>query len=560
MSDEDLSIREQLRSLSRVYWIANWMELVERFAYYGVRVMLPLFMVASFESGGPQLTHVQKGAIYGVWALVQSFIPIFTGSFADRYGYKRTIFASTVLKIAGYLVMGYTLELATMAAGQPLADARAAGTDHAYGIFYAGAMLLAFGTAIFKPGVQGLIANQLSKGSSSLGWGMFYQMVNVGGFIGPLLAGYLRILQFQYVFLLCAAGISLNFLALLTFKEPDHGAHDEATPRDLVRRALQGLLEPKLFFFTLSFAGFWLMFYQLFDILPNFINDWIDSRAPASLLQGVLGTSLVPLERGGHLTQEWIINVNALLISLFAFLVGYLTGKVHALTAIVLGIGVSALAILGLGQTMNGWWVIGMIALFSVGEMTASPTKHRYLASLAPPGREGQFMGYVNMTVGIGWSIGAVVAGELYQEGGDKRVLAKRYLVEEKGLSPDLWAEMKPDDFLPFVEKQLGLDSHGLRELLWSTYAPYAMWKIFFGIGIAAMVLILIYDRVTRAAAKNPEHGMNVNGRRWVQIALAPICLALASAVVLNFSAALLIILAMYIALFIASFVLPEEA
>ncbi len=83
------------------------MELVERFAYYGVRVVLPVFMVTAFEAGGPQLDHLQKGTIYSIWALVQSFVPIFSGGFADRYGYKLNIALSTVLKIIGYVLMGY---------------------------------------------------------------------------------------------------------------------------------------------------------------------------------------------------------------------------------------------------------------------------------------------------------------------------------------------------------------------------------------------------------------------------------------------------------------------
>ncbi|MBX5480757.1 MAG: MFS transporter [Myxococcaceae bacterium] len=192
---------QQLRSFGAVYWIANWMELVERFAYYGVRVVLPVFMVAAIESGGPQFTHVQKGTVYAIWALVQSFVPIFTGGFADRYGFKINIALSTILKIAGYLLMGYCIALAELFAGTPLAEARAAHADWTYEIFFAGAMLLATGTAIFKPGVQGLIAHQMPKRNASMGWGIFYQMVNIGGFIGPLLAGYLRILEWKYVFL-----------------------------------------------------------------------------------------------------------------------------------------------------------------------------------------------------------------------------------------------------------------------------------------------------------------------------------------------------------------------
>ncbi|MEM7235494.1 MAG: hypothetical protein AAF517_25195 [Planctomycetota bacterium] len=64
-------------------------------------------------------------------------------------------------------------------------------------------MLLALGTAVFKPGVQGLIAVRLPDKSSSLGWGLFYQVVNIGGFLGPLVAGYLRVLAWEHVFLTC---------------------------------------------------------------------------------------------------------------------------------------------------------------------------------------------------------------------------------------------------------------------------------------------------------------------------------------------------------------------
>ena len=147
-------------------------------------------------------------------------MPIFSGVFADRYGYKHAIAASTVLKIIGYLLMGFCIHIAESMAGMPLAEARAAGVDHTFVIFFAGAMFLAFGTAIFKPGVQGIIANQMPKSAASLGWGIFYQMVNIGGFIGPLIAGYLRVLEWEYVFLACSAGIALNFIPLFFFAGP----------------------------------------------------------------------------------------------------------------------------------------------------------------------------------------------------------------------------------------------------------------------------------------------------------------------------------------------------
>ena len=569
----------QLASFSWLYWIANWMELVERFAYYGVRVVLPTFMVATFAQGGPEFNHIQKGTIYAIWALVQSFVPIFTGGFADRYGYKANIALSTVLKIIGYMLMGYAIPIAEALCGMSLAEARPLGADRTYEIFFAGAMFLALGTAIFKPGLQGIIANQMPRKSAALGWALFYQMVNIGGFVGPAIAGALRVDDWTWVFLMCAAAISLNFIPLFLFREPEHkGSLSEKSFGQVFMDSARGLLEPRLFFFTLAFAGFWLMFYQLFDILPNFIDDWVDSRAVASALQAglggvaiahvlagvlagvallrflslratgaamkpmeiglwlaavagcavagsldtVLATSLsVPTINGGNLTQEWMINFNAFLISLFAFAIGYLTGRVRSLTAIIIGIGVSALAIYGLGLSMNGWLCLAMIGLFSFGEMSASPTKMRYLASIAPPGKEGSYMGYVNFTVGIGWSVGSILAGDLYQSGGDKRVLARQYLVEHAGIPKAEVAAVSQSDLLAFFEKTTGLDPWQTREVLWITYEPYSMWVIFTAIGVVSMIGILVYNLVTRAAAKRPQHPFNTHGHVWVRVALA---------------------------------------
>lgn len=564
MSEAELSrepFTQQLRSLGGVYWIANWMELVERFAYYGVRTVLPVFMVLAISDGGPELTHVQKGTIYSIWALVQSFVPIFTGGYADRYGYKLNIAISTGLKIVGYLLMGYCISIAQRLAGMPLAEARAAGSDLTYEIFFAGAMFLALGTAVFKPGLQGLIAHEMPDKSSSLGWGIFYQMVNIGGFLGPLIAGYLRVLEWEYVFLACAFGIALNFIPLMFFKEPERqGEADVRTVFELAVDAVKGLLEPRLFFFTIAFAGFWLMFYQLFDILPNFIDDWVDSRGAASVLVSLLSEGAVPTVNGGNLTQEWMINLNAGLISLFAFLVGYFTGRLRSLTAIVVGIAASAVGIYMLGMRMSGWWILGAIAVFSVGEMMASPTKMRYLASIAPPGRKGQYMGYVNMTVGIGWSIGSIVAGEWYQEKGDKVTLARRYLEEHAGVSSDRVAALDRGEVMAFFERTVDVDAWGARELLWNAYEPYSMWLLFTLIGLGSMLLLFIYDRITRRAADDPSFSFNTHGRRWVQAALGPIFVAMVAACYYSFSGALLVQASMFGLLLVSSFVFRDES
>ena len=100
-----VSLSAQLKDLDSRFWIVNTMEMFERLAYYGVRTVVPLYMVLSREEGGPELSHEQKGVIFAWWAGMQSVLPMFTGGYADRYGHKQTIAAAIVLKIIGYLMM-----------------------------------------------------------------------------------------------------------------------------------------------------------------------------------------------------------------------------------------------------------------------------------------------------------------------------------------------------------------------------------------------------------------------------------------------------------------------
>lgn len=494
-----LSLSAQLRTLDRVYWIANAMEMVERLAYYGLRTVLPIYMVLSVQKGGPEFTHVQKGEIFALWAAVQSFLPIFTGGYADRYGYKLTVAVSVAIKIAGYLVMGFTVPVAAWLTDG--GSATAPGHPAVYWTFLAGAALLAAGTAIFKPGLQGIIAVRLSAGNAGLGWALFYMLVNVGAFVGPYLASVMRLVEWRWVFVSCAAIVALNYLLLLTFREPERLTRELPSFLRVLWNSLIGIFEPRLGAFLVVFSGFWMMFHQLFDLLPNFITDWVDSgvivRSVVAPLFALAGAT-IPEEWNGQLPAEQIVNVNAGLIMCFAFAVGFLTGKVRSMTAMIAGILVSAVAVAGFSMSSAGPWVVLMIALFSFGEMAASPTKMRYVANIAPPGRTGLYLGYVNATQGIGWSIGSLVAGEMYQAGGDKVVLARRHLVEVLGRDAAGVEALPKDDVLPVLAAALRATPDATREVLWQTWHPERIWLWFAFVGIVSMVGMIAFDLITR--------------------------------------------------------------
>lgn len=511
----------QLKGFDRRFWIVNTMEMFERLAYYGLRTVLPIYMVLAYEEGGPQFTHVEKGSIFGWWAIVQSFLPVFTGGYADRFGYKLLVAWAIAIKVAGYLLMAYAIDVAVLFTGGASTVGQGPGGSWTYPVFFAGAMLLAAGTAIFKPGVQGILAATMAPQRASLGWSIFYQLVNIGGFLGPMIAGYLRVLEWRYVFVACAIIVSLNYLLLLTFKNPEKKAGEGFGDMGFVKvfvESFRGMLEPRLLAFTLLFAGFWLMFYQLFDILPNFIDDWVDSRSVLAFLDPVKGlfgfSDGWPAEWNGNLSQEYMINFNAGLISLFAFVVGYVTGRIHTLTSIVIGILISAGGTFMLGTTTDGWTVLFAIGIFSMGEMMASPKKLEYLASIAPPGKAGLYMGYANATVGLGWSVGSWLAGDMYDKGGDKVNLAIKHLTEVFKMDAEVVGAMKRTEVMPLLAEKLGVGLPEAQKVLWDTYAPHSMWTVFALIGLGSMVGLVIYDQVIKRvdAAKAAGGGPGAGG------------------------------------------------
>ncbi|MGZ3455401.1 MAG: hypothetical protein ACXVEF_37700, partial [Polyangiales bacterium] len=102
---KQLGLVASITTLGYVFWVVGGMEMVERLAYYGVKAVATLYAKDPVSKGGLGVTMSDFGTLLLVWALVQTILPVFTGGLSDRYGYKQTIFVSTIVKICGYLVM-----------------------------------------------------------------------------------------------------------------------------------------------------------------------------------------------------------------------------------------------------------------------------------------------------------------------------------------------------------------------------------------------------------------------------------------------------------------------
>ena len=83
-------VMTQLRGMDRNFWVANLIEAGERLAFFGVRAVLPLYMVGTTGSS-LGLSYSEKGVIYMIWALLQCLIPMVSGGYTDAYGYKKSM-------------------------------------------------------------------------------------------------------------------------------------------------------------------------------------------------------------------------------------------------------------------------------------------------------------------------------------------------------------------------------------------------------------------------------------------------------------------------------------
>lgn len=462
----------QLAALPRAFWMLNLMEMFERLAYYGVRVVIPIYIAQADEIHGLHFSQAQKGLIFTLWALVQTGVPIFSGGFADRYGYKKTIAVSIAIKIAGYLLMA---------------------TQRGFWPFTIGCLVLAFGTAIFKPGVWGSMQRTMNKENSSIGWGMFYMLVNVGGFLGPPLAHYLYGFSWPTVFFGCAVIVSVNFLMLLTYPSVDAGGTKSNGFLATTWLTFSNLFNLRLIVFILIMSGFWLMFMQLFDLLPNFIVDWVDSSAIVKSLH-LPATFTTQTPRGPMVAQEWMINLDSFLIILFVVWISHLVSRMRRVHSIFIGIVIASAGLLAAGFTMSGVSCLLGIALFAVGEMLSSPKMNDYLGIIAPEDKKGLYMGYANMPTAIGWAYGSFLAGDLYGKVGEKAGLALRWLREHGGVP----AGVDRTGAMEAVQRATHLDPSAATALLWSTYQPYRVWYPFVAVGFASAIGIFLYARWVR--------------------------------------------------------------
>jgi len=410
------------------FWVANLSEIFERLSYYGAFASLAIYLQERLN-----FSTEQTGTLTGIFGGMVWFLAIFGGAVADRLGFRRALASAYLILSVAYFLIG-SIGSAWLA---PIRNAVPIG-------LFVGCILIlpALGISMVKPCVVGTTARASQPNVRTLGYSIYYTMVNIGGAAGPLVASWAHAhLGVENVYRVAALSVfAMFFVVLLFFREP-RKAGDQPPPSiaevarnfsvvlgnarlvlpvllialilrialwfypafhlpvliwiGLAILVLSGI--SRFMWFLLLFTGYWVVFWQQYISLPGYIHRYINPHADVELILITDGVTVICL----------------------TLAVNYLTRKIPPFQAVILGTVITSLAWVILALHPSLWAAVLSLFVLALGEITQQPPYYDYISRLAPPGQQGTYMGFAFLPIGIGSLIGGWFGGKLMHHYGE---------------------------------------------------------------------------------------------------------------------------------------------
>lgn len=420
-------LQEIRTGFERPFWVANITEIFERLSYYGAFASLALYL-----QGKLNFSTEQTGTLTGLFGGMVWFLAIFGGAAADRLGFRRALSLAYLILAVAYFLIGSIAApwLAPIRNAVPLS-------------LFVGFILIlpALGVALVKPCVVGTTARASKENVRSIGYSIYYTMVNIGGALGPLYANWAhQHLGVENVYRVAAVSVfAMFFVVVFFFREPRKASDAPPPSIGMVARnfcivvgrawlvlpvlavalllriatfflpytipwwvwiALLGIVfagASRFLWFLLLFTGYWVVFWQQYISLPGYIQNYIDPKAPAEL----------------------ILVTDGLTVICLTLAVNYLTRKIPAFQAVILGTLITSLSWLILAYHPTVWGAVLSLFVLALGEIIQAPRYYEYISRLAPPGQQGTYMGFAFLPIGIGSIIGGWFGGTIVHRFGE---------------------------------------------------------------------------------------------------------------------------------------------
>lgn len=431
------------------FWTANTIELFERGAYYAMASFVVIYLTENLGMS-PTFATFLNGSL--LWGLIY-FLPIVSGTLADKYGFKRSLVTAFIMLSLGYLVMGNVQSILP------------AGSNYTIPVLL-GIVLIGLGGSIVKPCIAGTV-QKTSGLRATLGFGIFYMVINIGSISGRVVAFFVRTksglgipaIFFPVAFTFAIVGLLIVFFV---YREPEYvsdGKKDsQVATKKTLSQSLLGIVTVlrnwKFVFFLVVIGMFWILYVQLYNLIPLFLR-WIDPQAPVELYLLVNPIMIVSLQLLiTRLAKRWT-PVRSIIFGVLVTTIGMLVNILAPMLFADISLKVSLIRFgsFHVLLPLAGIFLLVSIASMALGEMFASPRIYEYIGAIAPKGQEGLYLGYANLPVALGSIVGAPLGGRLFEI---------------------------------FIANPVAKGQPA---------NPYAIWLIVAGMGVVSMVGLALYDR-----------------------------------------------------------------
>lgn len=444
---------------TKAFWVANTVELFERMAYYAVFIVLTIYLSSILG-----FNDIEASMISGLFSGGLYLLPIFTGAYADKIGFRKSMILAFSLLTIGYFGLATlpTLLEATglVVYGETTAFNGLPDSSEKWMIVPV-LFVVMVGGSFIKSIISGTVAKETTEATRARGYSIFYMMVNIGAFTGKTVIDPLRsvIGDQAYIYINYFAGIMtlIALLAVIFLYKSVHTAGQGKSMREVGQGFIRILTNWRLLILILIVTGFWMVQQQLYATMPKYVIRLAGETAKPG----------------------WIANVNPLVVVICVGFITKLLAKKSAITSMNIGmflIPISAL-LMALGNQLGNdilssisnitLMMIAGIVVQALAECFISPRYLEYFSLQAPKGEEGLYLGFSHLHSFLSSIFGFGIAG----------VLLTKYCPD-----PNLYATREAWEAA-------------------SVHAHY-IWYYFAAIGLIAAFALLIFAKITKSMDK----------------------------------------------------------
>ncbi|MGH8026375.1 MAG: peptide MFS transporter [Pseudoxanthomonas sp.] len=457
---------DQMLGHPKPLWMLFMTEFWERFAFYGIRWALVLYIVAQFH-GGDASGEEPASKIYGAYLALVYAAAIFGGYIADRVlGYQRSILLGAVIMAAGLFMISLPNEE----------------------IFKFGLATIISGNGLFKPNISTMVGKlyATADGRRDSGFTIFYMGINLGAMLAPLFTQYLArkifgtdvMPEYKVVFIAAGVGMLISLVwfwfgrqQLKGIGRPPEGA---AEKRKVLYVLIGALLAIPVIYFLLAMGAnalqgvltamflalcgllvvegvrngpvardktiamliifvFNILFWMFFEQAGSSFTFLADKIVDRDIFSGGMADFVYQLSGERVFPTAWFQSVNSIAIITLAPVLAWIwvaMGKANPSIPRKFGLGLIfnglaflllmfALSKLVTAAGLIPFWTLFMVYVIqSVGELCLSPIGLSMVTKLAPLRLVGFGMGGWFLSTGIGNNLSGIFAGGVSGETG----------------------------------------------------------------------------------------------------------------------------------------------